>query len=117
AFFAASRNGDMARLRSLLAADVVITADGGGKVPAAVRPVAGIDDVMRVHTALARVFAEHGSRLVRYGLINGLPGFITIEAGNTLQTTAFHIDGDRIAGVYVVRNPDKLRHLGAKVAP
>jgi RNA polymerase sigma-70 factor, ECF subfamily len=111
AFFAASRDGDMARLRRLLAADVTVYADGGGKVSAALRPVSGIDDVMRLQTALARTFAEHRSRLVRYGWINGLPGFVTHERDNVLQTTAIEIADGKIAAVYVTRNPDKLRHL------
>jgi RNA polymerase sigma-70 factor, ECF subfamily len=112
AFFAASRDGDMDRLRSLLAADVAVHSDGGGKKPAAIEPVIGFDNVMKLHAALARLFAENRSRLVRYGYINGLPGFVTVEAGDTLQTTALKIEGGRIAAVYVVRNPDKLRHIG-----
>jgi RNA polymerase sigma-70 factor, ECF subfamily len=116
AFFAASRNGDMAGLRSMLAADVVVHTDGGGRKPAALRPLAGIEDAMKLHTALARSFAQHGSRLVRYAVVNGLPGFVTIEAGDTLQTTALQIDNGRIVGIYVMRNPDKLRHLGGGAA-
>lgn len=112
AFFAASRNGDMQQLRSLLADDVTVYADGGGKTPAALHPVAGSDDVLRLFASLARIFAEKMSRIVRYGFINGLPGFITIEQDDTLQTTALQIDDGKITGVYVMRNPDKLRHLG-----
>ncbi len=111
-FFAASRNGDMKTLRSLLAADVVVHADGGGKRPAAPAPIVGIEDVMRAFATIARVLAENPSRLVRYGLINGLPGFVTLEADGILQTTALDIVDGQIAGVYVVRNPEKLRHLG-----
>jgi RNA polymerase sigma-70 factor, ECF subfamily len=114
AFFAASRNGDMQQLRSLLAADVAVHADGGGKRPAALRPVVGIEDVMKVHTALARVFAQSMSRMVRYGLINGLPGFVTVEHDDTLQTTALDIEDGKIVAIYVMRNPDKLRHLGGE---
>jgi RNA polymerase sigma-70 factor (ECF subfamily) len=114
AFFAASRGGDMTRLRSLLAADIVVHADGGGKVSAALRPIAGIEDVMKLQERLVRLFAEHGSRLVRYGLVNGLPGFVTLE-GEALQTTALEIEDGRIVAVYVMRNPDKLRHLGEAV--
>ena len=51
------------------------------------------------------------SRLVRYGFINGLPGFVTLEADDTLQTTALQIEDGKIAGIYIVRNPDKLGHL------
>ena len=113
AFFAATRNGDLERLRSLLATEVVAYADGGGKKPASTGPIAGIDEVMRVHASLARQFAESMSRMVRYGFVNGLPGFVTIERDDTLQTTALELDQDgRIAAIYVMRNPDKLRHLG-----
>ena len=111
AFFAASRDGDMGRLRSLLAADVIVYADGGGKVPAGTAPVVGLDNVMQVFARFAQIFAASRSRLVRYGLINGLPGFVTIEQGNILQTTALEIADGRVVAVYVVRNPDKLRHM------
>lgn len=110
AFFAASRNGDMGALRSLLAADVTMHADGGGKVPAAGRLYGGIDEVVRVQAALARLFTISPSRLVRYATVNGLPGFVTRE-GDVLQTTALQIEEGRITAIYVVRNPDKLRHL------
>jgi RNA polymerase sigma-70 factor, ECF subfamily len=112
AFFAASRSGDMQQLRSLLAADVTAYADGGGKKPAAEQPIVGFDNVMELHVALATIYAADMSRLVRYGLINGLPGFVTIEKDETLQTTALQIEDGKIAAIYVVRNPDKLRHLG-----
>jgi hypothetical protein len=64
----------MQQLRSLLAADVTAYAGGGGKARAAMQPIAGLDQVMRVHAALAPLFAKTMSRLVRYGFINGLPG-------------------------------------------
>jgi RNA polymerase sigma-70 factor, ECF subfamily len=115
AFFVASRDGDMERLRALLAADVTVYADGGGKVSAHGAPVAGLDDVMRLFATFASMFAESRSRLVRYGFINGLPGFVTIERGDILQTTALEIAEGRVAAVYVVRNPDKLRHMADTV--
>lgn len=111
AFFAASRDGEMDRLRALLAADVTVYADGGGKASAHGAPVAGLDNVMRLFATFAAVFAEGRSRLARYGFINGLPGFITIERGDILQTTALQIEDGRIVAVYVMRNPDKLRHV------
>jgi RNA polymerase sigma-70 factor, ECF subfamily len=114
AFFAASRSGDMQTLRSLLAADVTVYADGGGKTPAALQPVVGLDDVIQLHASLARLFAKKMSRLVRYGLINGLPGFVTSEQDDTLQTTALQIEDGKIVAIYVMRNPDKLRHLGGQ---
>ncbi|MBN9065219.1 MAG: sigma-70 family RNA polymerase sigma factor [Rhizobiales bacterium] len=113
AFFAASRNGDMQGLRSLLADDVTVQTDGGGKKSAALRPIVGIDNVVAVHAALVRIFNKNMSRVVRHGFIDGLPGFVTVEEGDTLQTTALRIDDEgRISAIYIVRNPDKLEHLG-----
>jgi RNA polymerase sigma-70 factor (ECF subfamily) len=68
--------------------------------------------VMKVFTRLAERFAETGPwELVRVGRINGLPGFVTREADGILQTTALLIEDGRIAAIYLVRNPDKLKHL------
>jgi RNA polymerase sigma-70 factor (ECF subfamily) len=111
AFFAASRSGDMKALGAMLAADVSVHADGGGKRPAALEPVAGFDAVMKLHEYLAGHFRTNNSKLVRAGLVNGLPGFITLEADGELQTTALDIEDGKIAAIYVVRNPDKLKHL------
>jgi RNA polymerase sigma-70 factor (ECF subfamily) len=113
AFYSASRSGDMDQLRSLLATDVAFYSDGGGKRPAAKRVLIGLDDVMKLHAGLARVFARGASRIVRYGFINGLPGFVTAEYDG-VQTTALEITDGRIAGIYVMRNPDKLRHLSGE---
>ena len=111
AFFAASRSGDMKALGAMLAADVSVHADGGGKRPALMEPVIGFDAVMKVHEWLAAQFKKNGSKLVRTGFVNGLPGFITLEADGELQTTALEIEDGKVAAIYVVRNPDKLRHL------
>lgn len=112
AFFAASRGGDMQRLQSLLSADVVVYADGGGKAPATLEPIAGFDKVMELQSSLARLFAEKMSRILRYAIIDGLPGFVTVEPGNIVQTTALQIESGRITAIYIMRNPDKLRHIG-----
>ena len=111
AFYSASRNGDMETLRGMLAADVSVHADGGGKRPAAPEPIVGLAAVMNLHEYLADYFHKNQSKLVRAGFVNGLPGFITLEADGELQTTAFEIENDKIAAIYVVRNPEKLQHL------
>ncbi|WVT75316.1 sigma-70 family RNA polymerase sigma factor [Sinorhizobium chiapasense] len=111
AFYAASRSGDMKKLGAMLAADVSVHSDGGGKRPAAMRPILGFDAVMKVHEQLAALFAKHGSTLVRTGFINGLPGFVTREADGELQSTALEIEDGKVVAIYVVRNPDKLAHL------
>ena len=102
----------MGALRSLLAADVSFYSDGGGKVSAGLKPIHGADDMIKLHSSLARYFAKEMSRIIRYGLINGLPGFVTIEPGGVLQTTALAIGEHGIEAIYVMRNPDKLEHLG-----
>ncbi|MBN8945196.1 MAG: sigma-70 family RNA polymerase sigma factor [Rhizobiales bacterium] len=112
AFFSASRSGDVTALRSLLAADVVAQADGGGKRPAAGRPILGDQQVARFFAGFAHKPGYEPPRILARGLIDGLPGIVSLQAG-VLQTTCFAIEGDRIAAIYVTRNPDKLRRIGA----
>jgi RNA polymerase sigma-70 factor (ECF subfamily) len=111
AFFAASRSGDMRALGAMLAQDISLHSDGGGKRPATVRPALGFSQVMQVHKALGVLFGKYGSTLLRTCRINGLPGFVTREADGEIQTTALAIEDGRISAIYVMRNPDKLRHL------
>lgn len=111
AFFAASRSGDMAALAALLAADVGMWADGGGKRPAAAVPILGKALVMKVHRSVSVLLRKYGSTLIHTGIINGLPGFVTLEADGELQTTALEIKDGKVTGIYVMRNPDKLRHM------
>ncbi|MGB3068480.1 MAG: sigma-70 family RNA polymerase sigma factor [Ottowia sp.] len=111
AFFAASRSGDASTLGAMLANDVSLHADGGGKRPAIMQPVFGFEQVMKIHAGLATLFRKSSSTFVRACYINGLPGFVTLEGDGQLQTTALEIENDKIVAIYVVRNPDKLRHL------
>lgn len=111
AFFDASRSGDMGTLGALLAADVSLYADGGGKRPASAEVIVGIDNVMRAFAFFVTLLREMPSRLVGVELINGLAGFITLEADGELQTTALGIESDKISTIYVMRNPEKLKHL------
>jgi RNA polymerase sigma-70 factor (ECF subfamily) len=101
----------MAALGAMLAADVGMWADGGGKRPAAAIPILGKALVLKVHRSVAVLLRKYGSTLIRIGLINGLPGFVTREADGELQTTALEIEDGKITGIYVMRNPDKLRHV------
>ena len=111
AFFAASRSGDMKALGAMLAADVSVHADGGGKRSAATKPVFGYGAVLKLFEYLARRFEETDVSLVRIGFVNGLPGFVTREADGQVSTTALEIADGRVEAIYIVRNPDKLRHL------
>lgn len=111
AFYTASRSGDMKTLGAMLSADVSVHADGGGKRPAFPKPIFGYDAVMTLWTKLAVIVKHNPSKLVRIATINGLPGFITLEADGEIQTTALDIEDGKIAAIYVTRNPDKLKHL------
>jgi RNA polymerase sigma-70 factor, ECF subfamily len=111
AFFAASRSGDMRTISALLAKDLSFQADGGGKRAAAPEPVLGFEPVMELLGFLATLAVVKESKLMRLAFVCGLPGFVTLEADSELQTTALEIDAGRITAIYVMRNPDKLRHL------
>ncbi len=111
AFFAASRSGDLSGLRSLLADNVVSYTDGGGVRNAALNPLVGFRRVSGLLMGVARKAEGRLPPVLYRGLINGLPGFVTLEEDGVVQTTALDIEDGRIVGVYIVRNPEKLRHL------
>ncbi|QNA85594.1 sigma-70 family RNA polymerase sigma factor [Sphingomonas sp. So64.6b] len=116
AFFTASRSGDTKALQALLADNVVLHSDGGGRVLAFRNPIIGIDRMLRLFAGLYRKFGEQGMVMIRPVWIDGLPGYVSSERGEILQTTALAIENGRIAGIYVMRNPDKLKHVALALA-
>jgi RNA polymerase sigma-70 factor (ECF subfamily) len=113
-FVAATQSGDLNALTQLLASDVRVVTDGGGKVRAALNVIDGADRVAQFLVDVTRKRADAWWRedfRLRLGTINGLPGLIVDAPEGPVQTTAFEIEGDVIRALYVVRNPDKLRHL------
>jgi RNA polymerase sigma-70 factor (ECF subfamily) len=109
-FFAAARQGDLAGLEALLAADVELKGDGGGKVPAATEPLRGRARVARL--LVGSVITRPGVSL-RFVEVNGAPGALCLDAQEQLiGVVALDIAGDRITGINSVVNPDKLQHLG-----
>lgn len=110
AFLTASKSGNLAVLTSLLANDARLVADGGGKVSAALNVLEGAG---RVAAFLAGAVKKGWTAdlTTRIETINGLPGLIVTGANGLVQTNAFEFEGDTIKAIYVVRNPDKLRHL------
>ena len=111
AFFAASTKGDLAELRGLLAENVVILSDGGGKVVAFRNPTIGLDRALRLFAGLSRKFADKMPADIRPVWIDGLPGYISQGRGDVLQTTALEIEDGRITAIYITRNPDKLGRI------
>ena len=110
AFFAAAASGDAAALSTLLADDVAIHSDGGGKVIAFRNVVRGLDRTIRLFQGVRRKYA-YQPQLLRTVTIDGLPGYVSIDRGQVLQTTALELRNGRSAAIYIVRNPDKLRHV------
>ncbi len=110
AFLAAAGSGDAAGLARLLAEDAALHSDGGGKRLAALNVVHGRDRVTRFFVGTARKWSWE-SWTVRLETINGLPGLVMIHPAGEMQTLALHIRDGRIGDIYIVRNPDKLRHL------
>ncbi len=112
-FFAAVQNGDLAGLETLLAHDVVLTGDGGGKVPALAHPLSGRGRVARALLAWVRLGARIPGASIRPVEVNGMPGALLLDGeGRLLAVWALEISGGQIAGVSSVINPDKLGHLG-----
>lgn len=111
AFYDATRTGDVAALRGLLAQDVILQSDGGGKVIAFRNPILGLARVLRLYQGLRRKFGVQPSTLFQPLRIDGLPGYISRDRGDFIQTTALAIENGLITRVFVTRNPDKLRHI------
>jgi RNA polymerase sigma-70 factor, ECF subfamily len=110
AFISASRSGDIETLTRMLASDARIVTDGGGKVQAALNVIKGADRVAAFLAGTVRKgFTDDMS--VRFEMVNGLPGLLIVNPNGLVQTTAFEFVGDVVTAIYVVRNPDKLRHL------
>ena|SRR5690242_10186521 len=110
AFVEASRLGDLDKLTQLLAGDVRVVTDGGGKAAAALNVLEGADRAARFLVGAARKGWREDFTL-RFAAINGLPGVIVDAPEGPVQTAAFEIEDGVIRALYVVRNPDKLRHL------
>jgi RNA polymerase sigma-70 factor (ECF subfamily) len=112
-FTEASVAGDLEGLLALLAEDVTVWADGGGKVPgAALKPVRGATAVARFILGIMRRVVPAGTML-RPAELNGQPGFIAYVSGRPLSALILDIRDGRIHTIYAIGNPDKLQALPA----
>lgn len=110
-FFAAAKQGDLSALEELLAQDVALHADGGGKVPALARPINGRQRAARTLSAGFAALARHGLR-IQLTEVNGQPGGIAIDAQDRLVAVmALDIADGQIHTIHSIANPDKLQHL------
>ncbi|WP_426526534.1 sigma-70 family RNA polymerase sigma factor [Bradyrhizobium sp. McL0615] len=112
AFGEAVTSGNVARLAELLREDAVAITDGGGRKTAARNPIQGADKIARFFIGLAAKNAGHEIR-VEPAMINGAIGALLYLDGELDHTMSMAISGEKIAAIYIVRNPDKLRHLAA----
>ena len=112
-FFGAARDGNLEALEELLAHDVVLRGDGGGKVPALARALHGRRRVARTLAAWSRAGVRAGGFSIRRVTVNGQPGGMLLDpAGRLISVMALEIAGGQVQGVSSVVNPDKLAHLG-----
>ena len=107
-FLGACASGDPSQLLALLREDVVLHSDGGGKAAAAVKPVRGADRVARFFAGLVKKGAVEGVE-ARLRDVNGEPGALLYQGNQLASVLTIELDHEgRIAGIFVVANPDKL---------
>jgi RNA polymerase sigma-70 factor (TIGR02957 family) len=112
-FFAAVREGDVGALESLLAKDVVLQGDGGGKAPALARALHGSRRVARTLGAWIRVGARLAGAELREVEVNGQPGALVLTGdGKLISVWALDIADGQIQGIRSIVNPEKLSHVG-----
>ena len=112
-FFQAAEDGDLRGLEALLAHDVELTGDGGGKVPALARSLRGRTRVARTLIDWARLSTRLPGVSLRPVQVNGGPGALWLDAQQRLiAVVALEIAGGQITSISAIVNPDKLAHLG-----
>jgi len=110
-FFAAAQQGDLRALEAMLAQDVALHADGGGKVPALARPINGRERVARTLLAGMSALPRLGLR-IHVAEVNGQPGAMAFDSQDRLVgVTGLGIADGQIQTIHSIVNPDKLRHL------
>ncbi len=108
-FLAATASGEVADLLALLTEDATLYTDGGGLVNAAGRPIRTADRVSRFFVGIrTRAPAD---QQIHFAEVNGRPGALVTTGGRVDRTLSFELAGDRVCAIYIVRNPEKLRHV------
>jgi RNA polymerase sigma factor (sigma-70 family) len=108
-FATALASGNIGQLINILATDVTVFTDGGGTVTAALRPIQGADRVSRF---MAGLLAKAPAGLsYEFAIVSGLPGIAAYANGQISNVISFHVESNRIAAIYIVVNPEKLRHV------
>ncbi len=105
-FMHAARSGEREAIKALLADNVQIVGDGGGKVPSFMKILRGAHRIANLYWVLWR--KNPGQVVYRMAQVNGEPGLLRYVDGRLESAQAFVTDGERIVAIYAVRNPDKL---------
>lgn len=113
-FFAAAATGEVRDLVALLTEDATLYTDGGGRVLAAGRPIHSADHISRFFVGIRG--RATGAQRVQLTRVNGRPGALVFQGERLDRAAAFDLDasGERISAIYIVRNPEKLRHLATE---
>ena len=112
-FFAAVGEGDVKSLEAMLAEDVVLHGDGGGKAPALARAMHGARRVANALGTWGRMAPRFGGATFRRVEVNGQPGAVALDADDrVISVIALDIADGRVQGVRSIVNPDKLSHVG-----
>lgn len=109
-FRTATATGDLQQLMDVLAPDVVLLSDGGGAVSAALRPIHGVEKVLRFLTGVYRA-----DLAVERALVGGSPAMVIRLGGRVDSVATALVEGGVVTAIYVVRNPAKLSHVSQEV--
>ena len=113
-FILATTEGDMQGLVNLLTDDITFVSDGGGKAQAALKPIYGVDKVVRFIFGIVAKLRATPNVSISVSEINGQLGIVTYVDNQATATLTFTYAGDRISAIQTVVNPDKLRSIGSR---
>ncbi|MBO0992954.1 hypothetical protein [Bacillus sp. SD088] len=108
-FTQAVQDGNISEILALLKKDAIYYSDGGGKVTAAIRPVYGAEYISRFFLGVITKIPEDFS--LKFAKVNGNPGIVLYSSGKVKYVLSFEMNDAEIESIYMVANPDKLRHI------
>lgn len=114
-FIDAVKEGDLTEIESMLAEEAILYSDGGGKVLAARKPIVSAANIARFLAGIQKKNGSKGNWRIEFRDINGETGMIMWLDNQIYNTWAFHIEKGKIQSIYVVLNPEKLRHLNERM--
>lgn len=111
-FTRAFQKGNIDKMLELLRTDAVYIADGGGKVTAAIKPIYTSERIVFLFSSILKKLPENTTQELK--IVNGSPGVVISINGYVAYVLSFEFQADEIACIYMVANPEKLKHLQIK---